>query len=74
MLTFTSSDTKGRAIRRFKQTGGQPPQGAKLIGRWTAADFSSGFETRAWVAQLASSAIVAREAAQRLRDRHRRLR
>jgi hypothetical protein len=30
------------AIRRFKETGGQPPQGAKLLGRWIHADFSGG--------------------------------
>jgi hypothetical protein len=42
MLTFAiRPETKGRdeAIARFKQTGGQPPKGAKLLGRWTAADF-----------------------------------
>jgi hypothetical protein len=39
-------DAKGRdeAIRRFKQTGGQPPAGVKLLGRWTAADFSGGYD------------------------------
>jgi hypothetical protein len=47
MLTFTiKPETKGRdeAIARFKKTGGQPPKGAKLLGRWTAADFSGGFD------------------------------
>lgn len=47
MLTFTiKPEAKGRdeAIARFKQTGGQPPDGAKLLGRWTAADFSGGFD------------------------------
>ena len=47
MLTFAiRPDTKGRdeAIARFKKTGGQPPKGVKLIGRWTAADFSGGFD------------------------------
>ena len=46
MLTFSiKPEAKGRdeAIARFKATGGQPPKGAKLIGRWTAADFSGGF-------------------------------
>lgn len=46
MLTFSiKPETKGRdeAISRFKKTGGQPPKGAKLLGRWTAADFSGGF-------------------------------
>jgi hypothetical protein len=47
MLTFAiKSETKGRdeAIARFKRTGGQPPKGVKLIGRWTSADFSGGFD------------------------------
>jgi hypothetical protein len=47
MLTFTfKPETKGRdeAIARFKKTGGQPPKGVKLLGRWTAADFSGGFD------------------------------
>lgn len=46
MLTFSINPvTKGRdeAIARFKKTGGQPPAGAKLLGRWTATDFSGGF-------------------------------
>ena len=46
MLTFSiKPETKGRdeAIARFKKTGGQPPNGATLVGRWTAADFSGGF-------------------------------
>src|SRR5262245_30245001 len=47
MLTFSiKPETKARdeAIERFKATGGQPPKGAKLLGRWTAADFSGGFD------------------------------
>jgi hypothetical protein len=47
MLTFSiKPETKRRdeAIARFKATGEQPPKGAKLIGRWTAADFSGGFD------------------------------
>jgi hypothetical protein len=47
MLTFTiKPETKARdeAIARFKKTGGQPPKGVKLLGRWTAADFSGGFD------------------------------
>src|SRR5262249_30909994 len=46
MLTFAiKPEAKGRdeAIARFKATGGQPAKGAKLLGRWTAADFSGGF-------------------------------
>jgi uncharacterized protein DUF3303 len=47
MLTFAiKPEAKGRdqAIARFKKTGGQPPKGVKLLGRWTAADFSGGFD------------------------------
>ena len=47
MLTFAwQPDTKTRseAIARFRKTGGQPPKGAKLIGRWTRADFSGGYD------------------------------
>jgi uncharacterized protein DUF3303 len=47
MLTFAiRPETKGRdeAIARFKKTGGQPPKGVKLLGRWTEADFSGGFD------------------------------
>jgi Protein of unknown function (DUF3303) len=45
MLIFTF-EARGRdeAIARFKRTGGRPPKGATLLGRWTAADFSSGFD------------------------------
>jgi Protein of unknown function (DUF3303) len=46
MLTFViKPESKGRdeAIARFKSTGGLAPEGAKLLGRWTAADFSGGF-------------------------------
>jgi hypothetical protein len=47
MLTFSlKPDTKARdeAIGRFKAAGGRSPKGAKLLGRWTAADFSGGFD------------------------------
>jgi Protein of unknown function (DUF3303) len=47
MLTFSlKPDTKVRdeAIGRFKATSDRPPKGAKLLGRWTAADFSGGFD------------------------------
>jgi hypothetical protein len=46
MLSFTITSDKAKrdeAIQRFLKTGGQPPKGAKLLGRWTAADFSHGF-------------------------------
>jgi hypothetical protein len=47
MLTFAiKPETEGRdeAIARFKRTGGQPPKSVKLVGRWTSADFSGGFD------------------------------
>jgi hypothetical protein len=45
MMTFAIKP-KGRdeAIARFKATGGQPPKGAKLMGRWTSADMSRGYD------------------------------
>jgi hypothetical protein len=46
ILTFNFPPTMGsrnEAIARFQQTGGQPPAGVTLLGRWTAADFSGGF-------------------------------
>ena len=47
MLTFSwKPDTKTRdeGIARFRKTGGQPPKGVRLLGRWTRADFSGGFD------------------------------
>ena len=47
MLSFTITPDKAKrdeAIQRFLTTGGQPPKGAKLLGRWTAADFSHGYD------------------------------
>ena len=45
MLTFSlKPDTRTEAIARFKKTGGLPPKGVKLVGRWTRADFSGGFD------------------------------
>src|SRR5216110_2930346 len=47
MLTFSwKADVKAQSegIARFEKTGGQPPKGAKLLGRWTRADFSGGFD------------------------------
>jgi hypothetical protein len=47
MLTFSwKPDRKIRdeGIARFQKTGGQPPKGAKLLGRWTRADLSGGFD------------------------------
>lgn len=45
--TFSIKSAAGatnEAIARFKQTGARPPKGVTLLGRWIAADFSSGFE------------------------------
>ena len=36
------TDTQAEAIRRFRESGGQPPAGAKLLGRWIRADFTGG--------------------------------
>lgn len=36
------TQNQAEAIRRFKETGGMPPQGANLLGRWTRADFMGG--------------------------------
>lgn len=43
MLTFilpSDKEKRNEAIARFQKTGGQPPQGAKLLGRWTQLDMS----------------------------------
>lgn len=47
MLTFCikpDAATRDEAIARFQKTGGIPPKGANLLGRWTRADFSGGFD------------------------------
>jgi hypothetical protein len=47
IMTFAwKPDPKTRAegIARFRKTGGQPPKGARLLGRWTRADISGGFD------------------------------
>ena len=47
IMTFEwKPDTKTRseAIGRFRKTGGLPGKGAKLVGRWTRADFSGGYD------------------------------
>jgi hypothetical protein len=36
--------TRAEGIARFRKTGGVPPKGAKLLGRWTRADFSGGYD------------------------------
>jgi hypothetical protein len=47
MLTFTwKPDIKARdeAIARFRKSGGLPPTGVELLGRWMRADFNGGFD------------------------------
>lgn len=47
MLSFAwKPDRKAQAegIARFQKTGGQPPKGVKLLGRWTRADFHGGYD------------------------------
>lgn len=36
--------SRDEAIARFKKTGGKPPAGVTMLGRWTAADLSGGFD------------------------------
>jgi hypothetical protein len=46
IVTFSwqpDTKTRGEGIDRFLKTGGQPPAGAKLLGRWTRLDFSGGY-------------------------------
>ena len=47
MLTFSwkpDTQTRDEGIARFRKIGGQPPKRAKLLGRWTRADFSGSFD------------------------------
>jgi len=47
MLTFNLKPdvtSRDEAIARFKKAGGQPPKGVRLLSRWTAADFSGGYD------------------------------
>jgi Protein of unknown function (DUF3303) len=44
ILTFTiPPETRDEAISRFLETGGQPPPGVRLLGRWTQLDLCGGF-------------------------------
>jgi hypothetical protein len=43
LLTFTARGDKSKrdeVVSRFKKTRGEPPEGVKLLGRWTRLDFS----------------------------------
>jgi Protein of unknown function (DUF3303) len=47
MLIFDwnpDAETRSKAILRFRNAGGPPPEGVKRLGRWTRADFSGGFD------------------------------
>jgi hypothetical protein len=44
ILTFTVPPaTRDAAMARFLETGGQPPPGVRLLGRWTQLDLCGGF-------------------------------
>ena len=46
IVTFSwepNKQVRAEGIARFLETGGQPPAGARLLGRWTRLDFSGGF-------------------------------
>ena len=43
ILTFTvPPETRGEAMARFLETGGRPPPGVRLLGRWTRLDLCGG--------------------------------
>ena len=47
MVTFeweADAEIRAEGISRFRKTGGLPPKGAKLLGRWTRADLSGGYD------------------------------
>jgi Protein of unknown function (DUF3303) len=51
ILTFTvSSETRDEAMARFLETGGRPPPGVTLLGRWTQLDLRAGFSC--WRARM----------------------
>lgn len=41
-FSLKSGTSRDEAIARYKKTGGQPPHGVQLLGRWINADFSGG--------------------------------
>ena len=47
MMTFNwtpDAQTRAEGIARFEKTGGLPPDGVKLLGRWTRVYLSGGFD------------------------------
>jgi hypothetical protein len=48
IMTFNwtpNAQKRAEGIARFQKTGGLPPEGVRLLGRWTKADLSGGFDT-----------------------------
>ena len=46
MVTFSwepNTATRQEGVKRFLETGGLPPPGATLLGRWTRLDFGGGY-------------------------------
>lgn len=46
-MTFNwtpNAQKRAEGIARFQKTGGLPPEGVRLLGRWTKADLSGGFD------------------------------
>ena len=39
-----NAQKRAEGIARFQKTGGLPPEGVRLLGRWTKADLSGGFD------------------------------
>jgi Protein of unknown function (DUF3303) len=47
IMTFNwtpNAQKRAEGIARFQKTGGLPPEGVRLLGRWTKADLSGGFD------------------------------
>lgn len=47
MLTFEwspNTEQRAEAFARFRKSGAAMPPGVKLLGRWTRADLSAGFD------------------------------
>jgi hypothetical protein len=51
-----SQSVRKAAIERFMKTGGAPPEGVKMLGRWHTADGDSGFA----IAEAADALPVAK--------------
>ena len=57
ILTFTIPPaTRDAAIARFLKTGGQPPPGVQMLGRWTQLDLCGGV---AWLESEDPQALTA---------------